>query len=278
MGIIPLWHREVLESFSAFGFHLDFMEDGAGRRLSFPERKVVVYLLSPELAPDAAVLVSLQEEYKSKGIYLVYLWEDIWQSRREQVGGRIRSILGLNKRIHGRKTEIVKIDQLEADGFLEGHHLQGTAKAKYRFALRDGDELVAVAAFSNLRYMKKGGPEYRSAELIRFATRTGYTVTGGFTKLLKHFIELYRPQDVMSYADRDWSLGRAYEQAGFVLSGVTPPAEIWLDMITLKRYFTHRLPVGATGEDNPEADRYVRIFNTGNLKYMLYLQSAKDLS
>lgn len=241
-------------------------------RLSFPERNVAVGLLSPELAPDSAVLVSRQEEYKSRGIYLVYLWEDVWRSRREQVEGRMKSILGLNKRIHGRKTKIIKIDQMEADRFLEQHHLQGTAKAKYRFALRDGDELLAVAAFSNLRYMKKGGPEYRSAELIRFATRTGYTVTGGFTKLLKHFIALYQPQDVMSYADRDWSLGRAYEQGGFVLSGLTPPAEIWLDQLTLKRYFAHRLPAGV-----PDADRYVRIFNTGNLKYMLYLQSPKDL-
>jgi hypothetical protein len=273
LGIIPLWYRDVLESFSAFGFHLELIEDGAHRRLSFPERNVMVGLLSPELVADAAALVILQEEYKSKGIYLVYLWEDIWRSRMEQVAGRIRSILGLNKRIHGRKTEIIKIDQLAADGFLEQHHLQGTAKAKYRFALRDGDELVAVAAFSNLRYMKKGGPEYRSAELIRFATRTGYTVTGGFTKLLKHFSEVYAPQDVMSYADRDWSLGRAYEQAGFVLSEVTPPAEIWLDRLTLKRYFAHRLPAG----DGHDMGRYVRIFNTGNLKYMLYLQSAKDL-
>jgi hypothetical protein len=276
LGIVPLWHRDVLESFSAFGFHLDLIEDGTITQVSFPERNVAVGLLSPELALDAVALVALQEEYRSRGVYLVYLWEDVWRSRHDQVGGRIRSILGLNKRIHGRKTEIIKIDQMEADRFLEGHHLQGTAKAKYRFALRDGDELVAVAAFSNLRYMKKGGPEYRSAELIRFATRTGYTVTGGFTKLLKHFNELCRPQDVMSYADRDWSLGGAYEQAGFVLSGVTPPAEIWLDRLTLKRYFAHRLPAGASDEDSPEADRYVRIFNTGNLKYILYLQSAKD--
>jgi len=272
LGIVPLWHRDVLESFSAFNLQVEFIEAGAVVCLSFGQRNLVMSLLSPDRVPDAAGLVLLQEEYKSKGLYRVHLWEDIWQSRRDQVVGRVGSILGLNKRIHGRKTNVIKIGQEEADGFLEAHHLQGTAKAKYRFGLHDGKDLVAVAGFSNLRYMKKGGPEYRSAELIRFATRSGYTVTGGFTKLLKHFTELYRPHDVMSYADRDWSLGRAYEKAGFVWSEVTPPAEIWLDLVTLRRYFTHRLPVAVF--DEGVAARYVKIFNTGNLKYMLYLQPA----
>jgi hypothetical protein len=267
-----LWHQDVLESFSAFNLPVELIEEGALVCLSFGQQNLVMSLLSPGLVPDAAALVLLQEEYKSKGIYLAHLWEDIWQSRRVQVMGRVGSILGLNRRIHGRKTNVIKIGQEEADGFLEAHHLQGTAKAKYRFGLHDGKDLVAVAGFSNLRYMKKGGPVYRSAELIRFATRSGYTVTGGFTKLLKHFTELYRPHDIMSYADRDWSLGRAYEQAGFVWSEVTPPAEIWLDLVTLKRYFMHRLPFA--GSDGGVESRYVKIFNTGNLKYILYLQST----
>jgi hypothetical protein len=272
LGIVPLWHRDVLESFSAFNLPVELIENGAVVCLLFEQRNVLISLLSPDHVPDAAALVLLQEDCRSRGFYVVHLWEDIWRSRRNQVVGRIRSILGHNERIHGRKTNVVKIGQEEADDFFEAHHLQGPAKVKYRFALHDGEHLVAVAGFSNLRYMKKGGPEYRSAELIRFATRTGYTVTGGFTKLLKHFTELYRPHDIMSYADRDWSLGRAYEKAGFVLSEVTPPAEIWLDLLTLKRYFRHRLPADIF--DGDAAPRFVKIFNTGNLKYMLYLQSV----
>lgn len=272
MGIVPLWHRDVLESFSAFNLPVELIEDGAAVCLSFEQRNVVISLLSPDYVPDAADLVLLQEECRSRGFYLVHLWEDIWRSRRDQVVGRVGSILGLNERIHGRKTNVVKISQEEADEFLEAHHLLGPVKTKYRFGLHDGKDLIAVAGFSNLRYMKKGGPEYRSAELIRFATRTGYTVTGGFTKLLKHFKELYRPHDIMSYADRDWSLGGAYEKAGFVLSEVTPPAEIWLDLVTLKRYFAHRLPPAVS--DGGVESRYVKIFNTGNLKYILYLQFA----
>ncbi len=218
-------------------------------------------------------LVDLAESAASEGIYLVQLWEDVWHSRREQVLGRIAAIIGTNKRLHGRQTKIVQLTQSQMDEFLNQHHLLGTAKSKYRFGLVHGDKLVAVAGFSNLRYMKKGGPIYRSAELIRFATLTGFTVTGGFTKLLKHFIDTYQPNDIMSYADRDWSQGGAYSRAGFTLIEITAPAKIWLNKATLERYFAHRLPLSSA--DTAEVD-YIKIFNTGNLKYILYLLPQID--
>lgn len=269
MGIIS-WHTDVKEHLSRFGFSLNFEISGQFTLLLL-DKRIAINLLSLDLEYNAFVLISLQETYGLDDVYLIHLWEDIWKSKRNQVTGRIKSILGINKRIHGRKTRVVNITQKEADEFLIQHHLLGTARSKHRFGLIAGDELTAVSCFSKLRYMKKEGPEYRSAELVRFATKTDFTVIGGFSKLLKHFVTLYKPEDVMSYADRDWSLGRSYEKADFKLKEITPPSEIWLDVNTLNRYFAHRLP-----EDTSElkAHQYLRIFNTGNLKYILYLQSS----
>jgi len=269
LGIIQLWHEDVKDKLSALGFPLNLNLQSNFTVLLFEGCKVAVNLVTTDHAYLPDQLIGIQESFDKNGIYLVHLWQDIWQNRHDQVLGRIRSITGRNQRIHGRKTKITVITQKQADEFLEAHHLQGTASAKYRFALTAGDDLLVVACFSNLRYMKKGGPVYRSAELIRFATCTGFTVTGGFSKLLKYFIELYRPDDIMSYADRDWSLGKAYEQAGFQLSEITPPSEIWLEEGTGKRFFAHRLP--RVTDERPDARRYRRIFNTGNLKYILYL-------
>jgi hypothetical protein len=271
LGIIQLWHQDVLTALSDVGFSLSLPESERHTLLSFEGANLLINLISTADSMEPEQLVSLQDGYAMQGIQLVHLWEDVWQNRPAQVIGRIRSILGINKRLHGRKTQILKVGQDVADEFWEKHHLQGKAKTKYRVALCIDSTPVAIAGFSNLRYMKKGGPEYRSAELIRFATCTGYTVTGGFTKLLKHFITLYQPDDVMSYADRDWSLGKSYENAGFVLKEVSPPAEIWLDRHTLQRYFAHRLPEHAL--DDPHQTRYIRIFNSGNLKYVLYLRA-----
>lgn len=230
-------------------------------------KKILLNLLSLDKHYQPSALIALQAEYQAKDMLLLQIWEDIWYARPAQVLGRIRSVLGLNKRLHARKAEIMVINQQQADDFLSLHHLQASARAKYKFALSMEGEIVAVACFSSLRPMKRIAPTYQSAELIRFASLTGYTVTGGFRKLLKHFVQLTCPDDVMSYADRDWSLGNAYAKAGFVLTETTAPAEIWLYKKDFSRYFAHRLPVDVISN----AEGYLRIFNTGNLKYILYL-------
>lgn len=237
-----------------------------------------IHLIPLGNAYKAEELIALQRVHQLKGITVLQLWQDVWHSRSAQVLGRVESVLGLNKRLHGRKAKVVSITQQQADDFLNEHHLQGSAKSRYKYALELESELVAVACFSNVRYMKKVAPGYRSVELIRFATRIGFTVTGGFTRLLKHLIKTIGPDDVMSYADRDWSLGNAYEQSGFKLTEVTPPASIWLRAKDMQRFFPHRLPSGTLpGRDAdhlalPESE-FIPVFNTGNLKYLLYLKS-----
>jgi len=229
--------------------------------------KLVINLIPLDNDYSASELIDLQSVYQLKNVVLVQLWEDIWLTRQEQVIGRIKSILGLNKRLHGRKGLVTVIDQTEADDFLIANHIQASAKARYKFALQIDGQTVAVACFSNVRWMKGISASYKSVELIRFATRMGYTVTGGFTKLLKHFIKLIQPDDVMSYADRDWSLGNAYELSGFKLVETTPPAKIWLQKEEMIRYFPHRMP-------DLGQDKFAAVFNTGNLKYILYLNKV----
>jgi hypothetical protein len=227
---------------------------------------VVINLISLENHYAADELIALQSAYQLRGLNLVQLWEDIWHTRQKQVLGRIKSILGLNKRMHGRKGVISVIDQKQADDFLNTNHIQGTAKAKYKFALTIDGQIVAVACFSSTRPMTRIAADYQSVELIRFATLIGVTVTGGFTKLLKHFIKLLSPHDVMSYADRDWSLGNAYEQSGFQLVGITPPMQICLHKNDFSRSFPHRV------DQATDPNGLLPVFNTGNLKYILYLK------
>lgn len=265
MGIKPLWQQNVITSFENAGITTHDIESLQYQLLSIGMGELIVNLVSLKNAHRPEELILLQEEYQQKNISVVHLWEDIWETRKEQVIGRISSILGKNTRIHARKTKIIQITQKQADEFLNNNHLQASAKSNYKFGLSLDNQIIAVGCFSNLRYMKGLTPGYRSAELIRFASLMGYTVTGGFSKLLQYFIKNYKPDDIMSYADRDWSLGKAYEQSGFKLTDVTSPSEIWLKRDTLIRYFPHRLPGEFTNDD------YVKVYNTGNLKYILYL-------
>lgn len=273
------WQLDFIAALSESG--IACKEDSREILVLLDKGQVAVNMVSLQQGIDPEKLIALQSDYQQQNIYLVHLWEDIWKTRRKQVLGRIASILGLNKTLHGRKARVMAINQAEADAFLEENHLQASAKAKYKFALHIEGELVAVALFSGGRPMNRIAPDYRSYELIRFASLIGFTVTGGFSKLLKHFINLVKPDDLMSYADKDWSLGNAYDLSGFKLVEESPAVAIWLNRTTLKRSFTHRLPTALQAgmkEMNKEQQEqyllendYLPVFNTGNLKYILYL-------
>jgi hypothetical protein len=219
-------------------------------------------------------VLEAQNDFQLKGLHMVNLWEDVWRERQIQVLNRIHSLAGRNIRLHGRKTTVLSMNKQQADDFLSAFHIQGPALARYKYGLVHDHELVAVATFSGTRLMRQHAAGYRSAELIRFATKPGYTVTGGLTKLIKHFAAQVHTNDIMSYADRDWSTGRGYEAAGFTFHSLIPAAELWLDTCTNKRYFQHRLPQlpdADTIVGNQANDRFIKVFNTGNLKYILYL-------
>lgn len=226
-------------------------------------------------------LLQLQSGYKKDGLYLVHLWEDVWLSRRNQVLSRVHSFLGLNKSFHGRKGKIAIVAKEESINFLNKNHLQGYINAKYSYGLIADGELIALASFSDTRPMKSKGSAYLSAELVRFASKEGLTIVGGLSKLIKHFLKQIKVNDLMTYADRDWSLGKGYETLGFEMTAITQSAYLYLDQKNLIRYFPHRLPKSIllafesqktlNLDDFLVANGFVKLFNTGNLKYHLYL-------
>ena len=243
--------------------------------------KLVLHLIPIDHHFLPADLLKLQESFKANNQQLIQLWEDVWLKRPDQVLSRITAMLGKNKTVHGRKTKIITVTQVEADNFFGQYHLQFSAKARHRFALTLDGEVVAMASFSAKRNMTKKREGYTSVELIRFATVDGITVQGGLSKLIRHMIKTIGPDDVMTYADLDWSYGKGYTKLGFELTAQTPPAEIWINTETLVRYFPQRLPADMQGlianlaaqeaSGLMEPLGYRLIYNTGNLKYILYL-------
>lgn len=226
-------------------------------------------------------LLNLQAEYAQENKLLVQLWEDVWMAKRDQVLARINSFLGKNKSLHARKTQVEVLAAKQMRVFLTAFHLQGYVNAKYHYGLVIDNQLVAAASFSETRPMKSKGDAYQSAELVRFASRSGITVVGGLSKLIKHYVKQIAPNDIMTYADRDWSLGKGYDKLKFQLSEVTSPAFLYIHLATLTRYFPHRLPkeikLAYESQNALHLDDFllskgfVKIFNTGNLKYHLYL-------
>lgn len=208
------WHYQLRSRLEDLSIECHFSLDQDFTLLTLGTGKFVVHLVNIANPFFPENLIGLQEKYQSAEIKLIHLWEDVWLSRPLQVISRIESLLGLNTRIHGRKTKVHKITKPVADQFINENHLQGAVNSRHKFGLFEKEELVAVATFSALRNMNHT-ENYQSAELIRFAVKSGYSVTGGLSKLISYFSAFQKPNDVMTYADRDWSFGEAYVTLGF---------------------------------------------------------------
>ena len=95
--------------------------------------------------------------------------------------------------------------------------------------------LIAVATFSNARKWIKNGREIRSYEWTRYASIPDLRVSGGMGKLLKAFIKEVEPDDIMSYADLEWSEGQVYKALGFSEELPKEPVSFEIDPETWER-------------------------------------------
>ena len=121
-------------------------------------------------------------------------------------------------------------------------------------------ELVAVASFSSGRTWTKGERTVRSFEWVRYASLPDVRVVGGMGKVLKAFEEDVHPDDVMSYADMEWTDGAVYERLGFIEDGIRPPVQFVVDPVSRVRTALSR------------ADSVSGMFyhlNMGSVKYRL---------
>ncbi|MFD1142730.1 hypothetical protein ACFQ4C_16510 [Larkinella insperata] len=236
----------------------------------------------------------LSEQFSADGWRLIHLWEDVWRQKKAVVLSRLRALAGRSERIPARLTQVRRIDRPTTDRFLEDNHLQVLTNVKYKYGLflparyfrvlsagfraelADCAELlVAVATFSHPRQITRDGIPHRSVELVRFANLRDCTVVGGLDKLLKAFVVDFQPDDIMTYADRDWSDGRSYEKLGFQRLGETEPQAFWLHPGEWVRHYPNRLPGGVTENENA-AEEYIPVYNAGSLKFVkIYRDTAR---
>ena len=218
-----------------------------------------------------------QKGIRSLGISFVTLWEDIWISQNAVAKSRLSAILGISQRIPARTTQVRRIDKPTADKFLNENHLQHAVSSKFKYGLflpsryfrvlksdyqldRTASELlVAVATFSHPRIFQRHEKPFRSYELIRFANLLNTTVIGGFDKLLTFFEEDCKPDDIMTYADLDWSDGAIYRRLGFEPGSDKKPMSFWLNTETFDRSFK---------PENMGNDNFIEVYNGGSRKFV----------
>ena len=215
---------------------------------SFPDRGIAVRLVPLE---------GFERPERTPGT--IYLYEDRWRAAGPYVRERILAHLGFYRKIFARKCDIKRIDAVEAARFLELHHSYGTAKAKYKYGMFLGDELVAVSLFSSPRTIPRDIDgrrlPLRSFEWVRYASLSSSRISGGMSRMLARFVEDNDPDEVMTYADLEWSEGSVYVRMGFHEVGLREPVTFWVNPETFARERT----ADCGG---------IKITNFGSLKYL----------
>jgi len=92
---------------------------------------------------------------------------------------------------------------------------------------------------------------------------------GGMGRLMDCFVKEVKPQEIMTYADIDWSYGDVYKKLGFKFAGETKPIEFYVDRETMERVSVKKLRSDRkyrAPEFNEE--NYILIINSGNLKFL----------
>lgn len=218
------------------------------------DRYIVPCILNARSQDEAAFyagqLKSVVDGLIAEGKSPIVITEDRWRSHGEMMKARLLAHVERFVPMYARNCEIRRIDKQIAADFLDRNHSYGDASCRYRYGMflkrytgRSADvipesvrndfvspgALVAVATFSNARKWKKGDKEIRSYEWTRYASLPGVRISGGMGKMLKKFIQDVKPDDVMSYADLEWSEGKVYEQLGFALEGRKEPVTFEID-------------------------------------------------
>ena len=276
------------------------------RTLEGRHTKVVLPLEISARTIEEAEAESEKAEYAIRMItreagYPLIITEDRWNRQRAMMEARLLAHMEVHHQAYARNCEVRRIEKAEAQEFLNRNHSYGDAACKYRYGLYlkrhtghiaaemenssvtmnevknlSPGTLIAVATFSNARKWIKDGKEIRSYEWTRYASLPDLRVSGGMGKLLKAFIKEVQPDDIMSYADLEWSEGEVYERLGFEAEAEKEPVTFTIGPQTWERKAIRRSldKLGMTEEklgmtEDKLGDLLFR--NFGSRKYRLKL-------
>jgi hypothetical protein len=208
---------------------------------------------------------------KEKGIKLITVFDsdDILK-----IKSLLLKILGKTTKIGARKTTINKLNSSEAIKFHKEHHLHSAVGASNHYGLFYNDMLVMVASFGKNRF--SNNYQY---ECSRITSHSDYTIVGGVSKLINHFILDAKPKSIITFSDLRFGDGDVYLHCNFKRLEDSPPnywytkkyAPALNSRIKFQKHKLHRIledydPL-KTEFENMLDNGWDRIWDCGNAKY-----------
>jgi len=268
----------------------NFIKDNAEKQmtLSFHDRSIIPGLELDVYFPSLKVAIEIngiywhsemekEHDYHTKktkeslnlGIKVYHIWEDDWKNKNEIVKSIILNIMGKSKPVQARKCTCLEINTTDAFEFCEKHHLMGGKKSSIAIGLFHEGNLVGTMTFR-----KNKGSGY---EIDRMCFTCGVRVLGGASKMLKKFVDLYRPSEILTMADANLTPdpnSAVYSKIGLNLIGWTKSYNWVVDGIRQNRHRFMKSKLVKNGADPNLSETQImhnaghyRTFECGNWKY-----------
>jgi len=276
----------VIHNFKLFG-------DKQEVDLYFPEQKVAVEycglhwhkesMLESRISKKANPRKYHREKMDKciqKGVRLITIFEDEYLNFPDVVISRIAHSLKLYPDLlYGRNCTIRLLDAWEAAEFLDQYHLQGSSGSVF-WGLEYNNRLVQVLSAGSLSRAHAANG-HKIIELKRLASLPFLSVVGGFSKLLKAFIDYARSEGyfaIKSYADMRYAdpFNTVYGKVGFKLVAETAYSPHYIRGKKRYRNQTLRKPpreklTGKTEWELRRQQGFDRIWDCGHRTYVYYL-------
>lgn len=150
---------------------------------------------------------------EENNIRLIHIFEYEWYNERQRpiLENIIKNAIGINEnKIFARKCKIEIKQSKDLREFFDTNNIQGYRAGKFAICLVYENEVVMSYIIGDA-FFGKGKYQY---EVIRGATKLGYTVVGGASKIWKYFIENYDPESCVYYIDYNYFNGNSLPYLG----------------------------------------------------------------
>jgi very-short-patch-repair endonuclease len=228
-----------------------------------------IYWHSEQRGKDKKYHLNKYLRCKESGYRLIQIWENEWLNQKDIVKSIILSALSMyQKKVYGRKCEIMDVDSKVARDFYNDNHIQGFQSGVHH-GLYYENELVSLMT---VKY-------YNSSPILeRFVNKRNTLVHGGFSKLLKSFDSI---DGMVTFSDPRYFTGNVYESNGFEYSGMVKP-NYWyfkintIDICHRRRFQRKKIEKDnslifddtLTEYENMLLNGFDRIWDCGNMRYV----------
>lgn len=209
------------------------------------------------------------------GYDLITIFDNEWMDKKDIVKSRLthRITRDHTKRLFARSCVCKPIDRSERKDFMEANHIQGDVGSSVSIGLFFNSELVSCMSFSKSRFSTT-----HDWEMTRMASKIGFSVVGGCSKMYS-FFKKHHTGSVVSYCDLRWGTGGVYEKMGFTLSHVSAPNYFYVKngrkILSRVAFQKHKLKKkldvfdpALSERENMKANGFLRIYDCGNAVFI----------